>query len=64
MGTKTWRIRLDKIDRYIKICDGTTYLVLICHGRYEAIYDRIKFLSMKNVILPIVLVIIFRDSYS
>ena len=64
MGTKTWRIRLDKIDGYIKICDGTTYLVLICHERYEAIYDRIKFLSMKNVVLHIVLVIIFRDSDS
>ena len=39
MGAKPLRIRVDKIDGFIKIYDGTRYLVLFGPERYDAIYD-------------------------
>ena len=42
-------IRLDKIDRFIRIYDGTTYLTLFGSEKYDAIYNRIRyFLSLKS----------------
>ena len=37
MGTKPLRIRFDKIDGFIKIYDGTRYLVSFGPERYDAI---------------------------
>ena len=49
MGAKPLRIRFDKIDEFIKIYDGTRYLVLFSPERYDPIYDRIRYLvSEKN----------------
>ena len=49
MGAKPLRIRFDKIDEFIKIYDGTRYLVLFSPERYDRIYDRIRYLlSEKN----------------
>ena len=43
------RIRLDKIDGFIKIYDGSRYLVLLGPEKYDAIYDRIRYLiSLKS----------------
>ena len=43
------RIRFDKIDGIIKIYDGTTYLTLFGTKIYDAIYNRIRYLtSLKN----------------
>ena len=44
MGAKPLRIRVDKIVGFIKIYDGTRYLVLFGPERYDAIYDRIRYL--------------------
>ena len=44
MGAKPLRIRFDKIDGFIKIYDGTRYLVLFGPERYNAIYDKIRYL--------------------
>ena len=33
-----------KIDEFIKIYDGSRYLLLFVYGRYNAIYNRIKYL--------------------
>ena len=47
-------IRLDKIDRLIRIYDGTRYLTLFASGNYDAIYNRIKCLiSLKSSITHI-----------
>ena len=43
IGAKPLRIRFDKIDGFIKIYDGTRYLVLFGPERYD-IYDRIRYL--------------------
>ena len=42
MGAKPLRIRFNKIDGFIKICDGIRYLVLYYYERYNASYDRIR----------------------
>ena len=44
MGEKPLRIRFNKVDGFIKIYDGTRYLVLFGHGWYNAINDRIRYL--------------------
>ena len=43
MCAKPFCIRFDKVDRFIKIYDGTRYLVLFGPERY-VIYDRIRYL--------------------
>ena len=43
------RIIFDKIQGFIKIYDGNTYLVLYGFQKYDAIYNRIKYLiSQEN----------------
>ena len=37
-------IRLDKTDRFVRIYDGTRYLTLVGTEKYDAIYDRIRYL--------------------
>ena len=43
-GAKPLRIRFDKVDRYLRIFDGTRYLQLFGPERYNAIYDRSRYL--------------------
>ena len=44
MGEKLLHIRFDKLDGFIKIYDETRYLVLFGPERFNAIYDRIRYL--------------------
>ena len=44
VGPKPLRIRFDKIDAFIRIYDGTRYLVLFGSEKYDAIYHRIRYL--------------------
>ena len=49
--SKPFRIRFDKIDAIIRIYDGTRYLTLFGTKKYDAIYDRIRYLiSLKSSI--------------
>ena len=41
-------IRFTKIDGFIRVYDGTRYLVLFGSERYNAIYDRIDYLINKK----------------
>ena len=41
---KALRIRFDKIDEFIIIYDGTKYLTLFGSEKYDAIYNRIRYL--------------------
>ena len=46
---KRLRIRFDKIDEFIRTCDGTRYLTLFHSEKYDNIYDRIRYLiSLKK----------------
>ena len=49
------RIRLDKIDGFIRVYDGTRYLVLFVSGKYDYIYNKIRYLiSVKSGITDII----------
>ena len=53
---KSLRIRFNKIDGFIRIYDGTRYLTLFGSEKYDAIYDRIRYLvSLKSGITYIFL---------
>ena len=42
---KQSRIRFDKIDGFIRVYDGTRYLVLLESEKYNFIYNRIRYLT-------------------
>ena len=44
MGAKSFHITSDKDDGFIKICDRTRYLLLFWSEKYDAIYDRKRYL--------------------
>ena len=48
MGAKPLRMWFKKIDGFIKIFDGIRYLVLLPSERYNAIYDKIRYLVSEN----------------
>ena len=41
---KPSRIRFEKIVGFIKVYDGTRYLVLFWSEKYDSIYDKIRYL--------------------
>ena len=43
IGTKPLRIRFDKVDRFIRVYNGTRYLILFGTEKY-VIYDKIRYL--------------------
>ena len=50
-GLKPLRSRFDKINEIMKIYDGTRYLTLFGAKTYDAIYDKIRYLtSLKSCI--------------
>ena len=44
IGAKPLRISFDKVIRFIRAYDGTTYLVLFGTEKYDFIYNRIRYL--------------------
>ena len=44
IGSKPLRISFDKIDRVIRIYDGTGYLILFGTKKYDAIYEKLDIL--------------------
>ena len=51
IGPKHFGIRLDKIDEFIRIYDGTRYLALVGSEHYDGIYKKIRyFASLKSSI--------------
>ena len=45
---KPLRIRFDKIDAFIRIHNGTIYLILFEHKKYAVTYNKIKYLESHN----------------
>ena len=39
---KSFHIRFDKIDGFLRVCDGNRYLVLFGTEKYDAICDNIR----------------------
>ena len=48
IGTKQMCIRLDKVGGFVKVYDGSRYLVLFCPERYDAVYDRIIYITSQK----------------
>ena len=45
IAAKRFRIRFDKIDGFIRVYGGTTYLVLLASEKYDFIYYSIRYLT-------------------
>ena len=55
IGAKPLRIRFDKVGRFIRVVDGSRYLMLFDPERYDAIYNRIRYLvSQKSGITYVI----------
>ena len=53
--SKPLRIRFDKIDGFIRVYDGTRYLVLLRSEKHDPVYNRIRYLiSVKSGITYII----------
>ena len=51
IGAKPLHVRFDKMDGFIRVYDGSRYLVLFGLEKYDAIYNRIRyFISQKSSI--------------
>ena len=44
ISAKRLRIRLDKVDRFIRVYNGSRYFLLFGPEKYDAIYNRIRYL--------------------
>ena len=44
IGAKPLCIRFNKVDEFIRVYDGTRYLVLFSHEKYDVIYNRIRYI--------------------
>ena len=44
IGAKPLRVMFDKADGFIRVYDGTRYLVLFGPEKYDAIYNRVRYL--------------------
>ena len=47
-GSKPLRIKFDEVDRFIRVYDGIRYVVLFGPEKYDAIYNRIRYLLAKK----------------
>ena len=55
IDSKPLSIRFNKIDGFIRVYDGTRYLVLIGSEKYDSICDRIRYLiNVKSAITYII----------
>ena len=48
IGSKPLHITSNKIDGFIRVYDGITYLVLFGFEKYDAIYDKIRCLNSQK----------------
>ena len=49
ISSRPLRIRLDKVNRFIRVSDKSRYLILFRSKSYDAIYDQIRyFFSQKS----------------
>ena len=62
IGSKPLRIRFDKLDGITRIYDGARYLRLFGTKKYDAIYDRIRYLTSLKKVSHIFFLTILRKS--
>ena len=64
MGAKPLRIRFDKINGFIRVYDGTRYLVLFGGEKYNFIYNRMSYKSKNTYVISYNYAKIKDDSYT
>ena len=47
-GAKPLHIKFDEVDGFIRVCDRTRHLILFGREKYDAIYNRIRYLNQKS----------------
>ena len=62
IGTQPFRIRVDKIDEFIRVYVGYRYLVLFGTEKYDIIYIRIRYLTDAKMVLHMLVFIIMPKS--
>ena len=55
IGVKPFRIRFDKVDRFIRVYDEIRYLVLLRPENDDAIYNTIKYLINQKCVITYVI---------
>ena len=64
IGPNPLRLRFDKINGFIRTYDGIRYLVLFGPEKYDAIYNRVRYLiSLKSSIKYVLLTITGKQSW-
>ena len=58
---KPLRIRFHKIDGFIRIYNGTRYLVLLGPEKDDAIYKKIRYLMSQKILLHVLFFIIIQE---
>ena len=54
IGAKPLHIRFDEVHGFIRVYDGTRYLVIFGREKYDAIYNRIRYLNQKSGITYVI----------
>ena len=62
IGAKPLCIRSDKIDRFIRVYDGSRYLVLFRGEKYDFFYNRIRYLIGVKSFIATSFLIIMQES--
>ena len=57
MGSKPLCISFSEIDEFIRICDGIRFFLLFASQPYDVVYNRIRYLIIKKVVLQILAII-------
>ena len=62
IDAKPFCVRFNIIDGFIRVYDGTRYLVLFGSEKYDSIYCRVRYLINVKVVLHKLFLIIMQES--
>ena len=63
ISAKSLRVSFDKADGFIRVYDGTIYLVMFGPEKYDAVYNRTIYLTSQKVVLHMLFLIIMHCMY-
>ena len=62
ISAKPWRNRFNKVNGFVRVYDGTKYLMLFSLEKYNDIYNSIRYLSELKTGITFVFLTIFEKS--
>ena len=63
ISAKSLRVSFDKVDGFIRVYDGTIYLVMFGPEKYDTVYNRTIYLTSQKVVLHMLFLIIMHCMY-